>query len=63
MTRACGGRRGEPARAIRLAVQTVFVAGLGWDGPSVEAPTAFDFAIDERWLPYFLCEVPMEGAR
>jgi hypothetical protein len=36
------GRRGEPARAIRLAAQTVFVAGLGWDGPSAEAPTAFD---------------------
>jgi len=61
MARAWGGRRGEPARAVRLSLQTVFVASLGWDGPSAEAPTVFDFIINERWLPCFRSEVPMEG--
>ena len=61
IARAWGGRRGEPARAVRLSLQTVFVASLGWDGPSAEAPTVFDFAISERWLPCFKSEVPMEG--
>jgi hypothetical protein len=42
-------------------LQTVFVASLGWDGPSAEAPTVFDFIINERWLPCFRSEVPMEG--
>ena len=43
--------RGEPACAVQLAAHLVFAASLGWDGPSLEAPTAFDFKISDRWLP------------
>ncbi|KOO29441.1 hypothetical protein Ctob_004847, partial [Chrysochromulina tobinii] len=58
--RAFGGRRGEPARAVQLAAHLAFAASLGWDGPSHEAPTAFDFVISERWLPFLRLDVPSE---
>ena len=58
--RAFGGRRGEPARAVQLAAHLAFAASLGWDGPSHEAPTAFDFVISERWLPLLRLDVPSE---
>ena len=58
--RALAGRRGEQARAVQLAAHMVFAASLGWDGPSYEAPTAFDYMISERWLPLLRPEVPSE---
>ena len=49
VARALGGKRGEPARATVMALQSVTAVRFGWRGPSREEPTPFDRVYSARW--------------